>query len=160
MLGLLLHAQGSQLAVSLFLLYSPPERNWCSMTYLETASRTLIEAHQLARLRQGLVHMLPTNPFYLLRPNKSLLPTRKSIHYSAATSHGRTALRYCWRIRFSCLQCSGFVCLSHSMCSLTQPASKTPGCMKKVMVALEFVSQLKESFHIIVEDYGYELSTK
>jgi len=65
MLGLLLHAQGSQLAVSLFLLYSPPERNWCSMTYLETASRTLIEAHQLARLRQGLVHMLPTNPFYL-----------------------------------------------------------------------------------------------
>ena len=34
------------------------------MTYLETASRTLIEAHQLARLRQGLVHMLPTNPFY------------------------------------------------------------------------------------------------
>ena len=64
MLGLLLHAQGSQLAVSLFLLYSPPERNWCSMTYLETASRPLIEAHQLARLRQGLVHMLPTNPFY------------------------------------------------------------------------------------------------
>src|SRR6266576_3068130 len=63
--GLLLHAQGSQLAVSLFLLYSPPERNWCSMTYLETASRSLIEAHQLARLRQGLVHMLPTNPFYL-----------------------------------------------------------------------------------------------
>ena len=34
------------------------------MTYLETASRTLIEAHQLARLRQGLVHILPTNPFY------------------------------------------------------------------------------------------------
>ena len=34
------------------------------MTYLETASRPLIEAHQLARLRQGLVHMLPTNPFY------------------------------------------------------------------------------------------------
>jgi phenylacetate-CoA ligase len=34
------------------------------MTYLETASRPLIEAHQLARLRQGLVHILPTNPFY------------------------------------------------------------------------------------------------
>ena len=34
------------------------------MTYLETASRPLIEAHQLARLQQGVARMLPTNHFY------------------------------------------------------------------------------------------------
>src|SRR5436305_11546448 len=34
------------------------------MSYLETASRTLIEAHQMARLQQGLPRILPTNHFY------------------------------------------------------------------------------------------------
>lgn len=34
------------------------------MSYLETASRTLIEAHQMARLQQGLLRILPTNRFY------------------------------------------------------------------------------------------------
>lgn len=34
------------------------------MTHLETASRPLLEAHQLARLQQGLARILPANPFY------------------------------------------------------------------------------------------------
>lgn len=34
------------------------------MSHLETASRSLIEAHQLARLQQGLSRLLPANRFY------------------------------------------------------------------------------------------------
>jgi phenylacetate-CoA ligase len=34
------------------------------MSYLETAERALIEAHQLARLQEGLKRILPSNPFY------------------------------------------------------------------------------------------------
>ena len=34
------------------------------MSNLETASRSLIEAHQLARLQLGLSRMLPANRFY------------------------------------------------------------------------------------------------
>src|SRR5260370_32668685 len=34
------------------------------MSDLETASRSLIEAHQLARLQAGLARLLPSNRFY------------------------------------------------------------------------------------------------
>src|SRR5580700_3721822 len=35
-----------------------------NMSTLETASRSLIEAHQLARLQQGLMRLLSSNRFY------------------------------------------------------------------------------------------------
>jgi phenylacetate-CoA ligase len=45
------------------------------MSYLETASRTLIEAHQMARLQQGLPPILPTNRFYQQKLSRKASPS-------------------------------------------------------------------------------------
>ena len=53
------------------------------MSYLETASRTLIEAHQMARLQQGLPRLLPTNRFYQEKLSSKASPSLDKLTHLA-----------------------------------------------------------------------------
>jgi len=58
------------------------------MLQLETASRSLIEAHQLARLQLGLTRILPRNRFY----EEKLLASGESITMPLLLLHPTPAL--------------------------------------------------------------------